>query len=435
MTTIELGEIGRSPSYEPRPGTDRRLVRRIGLIVAVALLLFGVAASGLPEQPGLRPLWSVPMAEPDGMMLNGETAYLTRTTDGRTRLTAYDLATGGQRWEVWLDGTTGETQLYEPAGLILTSADRQATSTDGMFVEFHRTTVALDARTGRRAWTAPGQAMTVTSDSALMADFDDRGLIERYRLIRLADRSTVWTREAPVYVYGFSTAAGRPDRLVTATWDGTVEVIRLADGYRTARERISWVEPKPEENQFDDVTVSGDYLVVNRNRQDRADISVYRLDTLAEVWREADTKGYAFACGPSLCTNDGDNLAAYDLRTGRQQWLWSGVSNGWAATDDRLVADEGGPGSLFLIDAASGEPIGDRVRGTTVWAMEPDGAIYLMNPTADPPGRTSITKWDLATGRSRLLGSVAALTGYRCEIEHRFLACQRQERFEVTAVD
>lgn len=433
MTTIELGEIG-SPGFEPQPGPDRRLVRRLGLIVSV-LLLLAVTASGLPEQPGLRPLWNVPMTEADGMMLSADTAYLTRTTGGVSRLTSYDLATGDVRWETSLGGTTGETQLFEPAGLILTSADREAVSTGGTFVEFHRTTIALDARTGRRLWDAPGQILIVTADTALMADYDDRGMIDRLRLIRLADRSTVWSRDTAVYTYAFAMAGDRPDRIVTATYFGLVEIIRFADGQRTAAAKIRWVDPKPEDSQFDDLTTNGNYLIVNRSRLEHADISVYRLDDLAEAWRDNDSKGYAFACGAAICTNDGENLAAYNLMTGRQLWLWTGVANSWAGRADRLVADEGGAGRLFLIDAASGEPVGERATGTTVWSLEPDDSIYLMNPTTDPPGHTSITKWDLTTGRSRLLGSVDALTGYRCEIEGHFLACQRQGSFQVTAVD
>jgi outer membrane protein assembly factor BamB len=72
--------------------------------------------------------------------------------------------------------------------------------------------------------------------------------------------------------------------------------------------------------------------------------------------------------------------------------------------------------------------------GTTVWTLDPTDDVYVMHPTTSPPNRTSITRWEIDTGRSRILGTLDLLTGYRCQIRGRYLACNRDAHLEVTAI-
>jgi outer membrane protein assembly factor BamB len=427
MITIELGEVT-SPGFEPAPGIDRRLVRRLAVVAVALATLLGVTGSERPRPDGVHPLWSVPMSEADGLILGSDAAYLNRTTDGRARLTAYDLATGAVRWEERLDNTTGEIQVAEPAGLVLLSADREAGTTDGVFVEYHRTTIALDARTGRRLWTTSGQIISIVAGTALMADHTDHGTIARLRMIRLADQNTVWLRDAGLFSYTLL-----PDRIVAATVDGRIDVLRLADGVRLAGARVRWVTPKPEDNQFNDLTAIAGHLVVTSHADSRADLTVYRLDTMAEVWRGRLTEGYAFPCGTVLCQFDNPDLTAYDPATGVRRWRRTGVDNAWVPTDHRVVVEQGA--QLTMIDAATGEQIGDQVRtGNAVWTLDPGADVFLLNPTTSPANRTSIIRWDVTTGRSHLLGMVDQLIGYRCQQRGHYLACNRDLRLEVAAV-
>jgi outer membrane protein assembly factor BamB len=423
MTTIELGDVT-SPGFEPAVGHDRRLVRRVALVAVALITLLAVTGSSRPPRSGLIPLWATPMSEADGLLLGADTAYINRTTAGTSRVAAYDLATGAIRWETTVDDSSGDLQVAESAGLVLLAADAYADSA------FQRLTVALDARTGSRLWSAPGQATVVSAGAAVMADYNSRGTAYRLRLIRLGDRGEAWARNTP-HLYYFSIDN---DKIVMTTVDGRVEILRLADGSRLAAGRVRWIPPKPEESQFDEVTATGDHLVVSRSREDHGDVTVYRLDTLAELWHTDFANGYAFLCGPALCVHEGRVLTAFALATGTRLWQWAEVSNPWGAADDRVIVDRGAAG-LLMLEASTGRRIGTPVRsGTTVWTVDPGGDVYVLNPTSSPPNRTSVTRWNLTTGRGQLLGTLDLLTGYRCQVRGRYLACNRDHNLEVTAV-
>jgi outer membrane protein assembly factor BamB len=425
MSTIELGEISSTPSGE----LDRIPWRRLGLAVAILLCLI-CTASTRPAPNAVRPLWSVPTLDSDSTTLGPETLYLHRGGD----LTAYDLETGAVRWRTATEDTLGYAQLA--GDLLLLPADPQTGGENGQYAQFVRTTVALSADTGERLWSAPGEPMVVSGDSVLMADYTGTGAFARLRLVRLADRGTVWQRDVTgVISFAFAMAGDRPTRVVTVTDDGLAEVLRFADGGRVARARIAWARAKPEQGQFNDLAASGNHLVVNRNEQGHAELSVYRLDTLARLWQADGTDGYAFPCGTGICVNNEQGLTAYDADTGRRRWHVPGSGNGWAATSDRVVVgDPGETGEQYLVDADTGVRVGQSNPGETVWNTEPDEALLVLKPTTSPSGRTGIARWDLATGRREVLGSIDRIMVNRCQAVAHYLGCYQNEAYSVTAV-
>lgn len=422
MSTIELGDVTSAPAFEPGRKTDRRLLRRLALAALTVITLLGVTGSVRPPPTGLIALWSTPMSEADGLTLGADTAFVNRNTAGTARISAYDLATGAVRWETVVDQASGDFQLAEPAGLVLLAIDQYEDS------RFRRLTIAMDARTGRRLWSAPGQAVQITAGTALMADYTGNGLPYRLRLIRLADRTVVWTRNKPD-LYMFEVVG---ERVVTATVTGQVEVLRLGDGSVLATAAVRWIAPKPEESQFDSVAATPDYLVVTRTRTTRGDVTVYRLDTLTEQWRTEYTDGFGIPCGPNLCLLEGRTLTAHALSTGARRWQFTDVSSPWRASDDRVIVDRGVAG-LAMIEPSTGRQVGTPVRGGTS-ATGTEDAVYVLYPTSSPPNRTSVTRWDLATGRSRLLGTLNLVTGYLCQIQGHYVACHRDHSLEVTAL-
>lgn len=446
MTVIELGEVtsspGENPDDLPSPGLDRRLVRQAGLAVLSVLVVLVVNGSEVPQTRGVRPLWSVPAVESDGSTVTTDTAYLQRTGPGSVRLTAYALATGAVRWSREIAATVGYVQPVEAAGIVLLPTDRRTVELtrgedDLVAPEFHRETIALDARTGAERWRAAGEPQTVADDTALMTEYTDEGTFARIRLIRLADRSTVWAKEiAGVQNHTVALQGDRPDRLITATGAGEVSVFRYADGSLVTRAKIPWVTPRPEEGYFNDLIAGDDYLVVNRAQRETFELTVYRIDTMTELWHAKDTNGYAFFCGSAgLCLNLGDGIVAHDTATGKRRWHLERAANIWPVSDGRLVLDDGvDDGHPTLVDAVTGTPIGAPARGSAVWSPRPDEALLLLRATVSPPGRTSVTRWDLRTGRLDLLGSVGLLPGHRCQTVARYLACARESRFEVIAV-
>jgi len=446
MTVIELGEVasssGDEPDDSPAPGLDRRLLRQAAVAVLTVLVVLVVHGSAVPRIHGVRQLWSVPAAESDGSTITADTAYLQRTGSGSVRLTAYTLATGAVRWSRDIAATVGYVQPVEAAGILLLPIDlrtvKLARGQDEVVAsEFHRETIALDARTGAERWRVAGEPQTVADDTALMAEFTEEGTFARIRLIRLADHSTVWTKDIlGVQNHTVALRGTRPDRFITATGAGEVSVFRYADGTLVTRAKIPWVTPRPEEGYFNDLIASGDFLVVNHAQRETFELTVYRVDTMTELWHAKDTNGYAFFCGSAgLCLNLGDGIVARDTATGRQRWQLPRAANIWTVSDGRLVLDDGvDDGHPTLVDAVTGTPIGEPARGSTVWSPRPEDVLLLMRATESPPGRTSITRWDLRTGRRDLLGSVGLLPGHRCQAVANYLACTRETRFEVIAV-
>ncbi|MFI5889043.1 PQQ-binding-like beta-propeller repeat protein [Actinoplanes sp. NPDC051513] len=421
MSTIDLGEISSSPDAE----ADHLSWRRLGLAASLLLCLL-CAASARPLANAVRPLWSVPTSDSDSTTLGQDTLYLHHGGE----LTAYDLATGTVRWRTILDDTLGYAQLA--GDLLLLPADPQA----GTYSQFSRATVAVAGDTGATLWRVPGEPMVVADGAVLMADYTGTGTFAKLRLVRLADQDTVWERDITgVTSVAFALVGDEPTRLVTITDDGLAEVLGFADGAVAARAHIPWARAQPEQGQYNDVAASGDHLVVNRNEQGRAELSVYRLDTLAPLWRADGTDGYAFPCGSGICLSNGQGLVAYDADTGRERWHVTGTGNGWAAAPDRIVVDEPGEvGEQYLIDAETGARIGENSPGETVWNTEPDQALLVLKPTATPPGRTSIARWDLATGRRDVLGSIDRIAFNRCQAVAHYLGCYQNDAYAITAV-
>jgi outer membrane protein assembly factor BamB len=430
MSTIELGEISSAPNAEPPAEFDLRLVRRLAIVFSLLLCLFGAAGSARPAPPGVRLLWSVPINDADGTTLGADTLYLHRGPS----LTAYDLATGAVRWRTTVEDTLGYAQLA--GDLLLLPSDPQTGHQGNVFTQFSRTTVALSAATGARLWKVPGEPMVVAGGTALMADYTDAAAYARLRLIRLDDRGTVWQRDTPgVTSVSFAMVGDSPGQVVTVTDAGRAEVLRFADGGVIARARIDWARPLPDHDQFNDVEAGGDHLVVNRNEQGRAELSVYRLDTLERLWRTDGTDGFAFPCGSGVCFSNVRGLTSYDAETGRVRWRVPGSGSGWSATADRVVVDQAGEyGEQYLIDAETGARVGANNPGETVWNTEPDEALLVLKPTVTTPQRTAVSRWDLATGRRELLGAIDRIVVNRCQAVGDYLGCYQDNTYTVTAV-
>ncbi|GAA2612671.1 outer membrane protein assembly factor BamB family protein [Paractinoplanes durhamensis] len=437
MTTIELGEIDSRPDPGPPTEFGSHLARRSVTILSLLLCLFGVAASAPGAVPTIHPLWRVPVAESDGTTLGTDTAYLQRSRAGQSHLTAYDLATGAIRWETSIDGTLGYTQLAEQAGLILLPTDPEPAQVDDLrYAAFTKGTTALDIDTGATRWTAPGEPMLISDRTALMVDYSGDGVYARLRLIGIdaVPPRAIWSRETPdVESLAFELTGERADRIITVSRAGVVKVIRFADGTLLAGARIPWRTPDPQQGEFNDVAPAGEYLVVNRARQNDADLTVYHLGTLDEAWQIGTPRGYAFPCGTSVCFEDEDRLTAYDPATGEMRWQRVGLGSSWAAGPDRVVADVPGVGQQ-LFDADTGLPVGEAGAGETVWTTEPGEAVLVLRATREPAGHTSITRWDLATGRRDLLGAVDNLVVNRCQSVRHYLGCFQGNEFVVTAV-
>ena len=443
MTTIELGELGSpgaGPDVDRRRRPDRRLIRRWGVAGATVLCLLAVTGSVRPQPRGIRPLWSVPMGQNMGTTLTADTVYLHQIVAGEPRLSAYDLATGDLRWSRHVDDPAGYLQTAV-SGLLLLPTDRRTVppapgDQSSWATDFAQSTTALDPATGRTLWTVPGDVETLDVDTALMSDHADDGRLRRLRLLRLSDQRTIWSRDVPgVRNRTVAVSGGRPDKIITTTDRGEITVFRYADGAHVASARIPWIPPDPQTGTFTDVVAAGDVLVVNRTRPDVDDLRVYRLDTLTLVWTLRTAGDYPFGCGPAICLHDRSGVTSFEPLTGRVRWRLATADHAWPVTPDRLILEaSNGDGWSVFVDAATGALVGEPGTGLSVWNGAPGAYVLVLSPTASPPGRTSVTRWDLATGRRNLLGAIPALTEHNCQAVTGYLTCVRNDLLEVTAV-
>ena len=175
MPLIELGEI--SPGSDPGPGPgrgyDRRLVRRIGVVLTALLCVLTAAGSARPDPHDLRTLWTIPSGG-DDFAFAGETAFVLApeaplalgadptagsrwgrrpwSGNGRT-LTAYDVRDGSVLWARQVDDQASYVSLADRADRLLLPArfvDVQAETPDGtqFYGDVSQDVVALDTRTG-----------------------------------------------------------------------------------------------------------------------------------------------------------------------------------------------------------------------------------------------------------------------------------------------
>ncbi|GAB2573798.1 hypothetical protein Aab01nite_20460 [Paractinoplanes abujensis] len=444
MSTIELGEIS-SASDGPEPAgssrLDRRLVRQVSVGLVGVLCLAGLAGSQVPEPLGVRPVWSVSVAQAQSTTLTDDGVFVHRSADGRAAVTAYELATGAVRWQRPFDTTIGYLQAAESAGMLLVPTEGHVvnlpSTNDGsvFHAEFHRQTIAISTATGAELWRTAGEPYTVSDRTALLTEYTDRADLARMRLIRLSDHGTIWSRDTPGVDNYTVIPNDHPDKIITATGTGVINIYSYASGALLSTAKVPWVKGNPDEGYFNDLSGTRDVLVVNRSRRELFDMSIYRADTMTELWRAPDTNGYAFPCGSALCLNDGGGLVAYDPLTGARRWRLDGVVNAFQVTPDRLVLGEGlDDGRNLLVDAETGAAVGEPAYGTLAWSAPEEGSMLVLRSTVSPPDRTAVVRWDLTTGRQRMLGTVGAMVSRPCSTVPGYLVCTVGDDYQVVAV-
>jgi hypothetical protein len=432
MTVIDLGDVA-SETHQPQTPLDHRRLLRIVLAVLATAGLLALAGSARPETHGIRPLWTVPLADGDDFKLDGRTAYVNRMAGGRAQLTAYDLATGKVRWTADT-GTAVSILGSDPTGgVVLVPVDpARITRSDPngayLFItEFSRATVALDPATGRQLWRTPGQISpdNVVGDTALAAEHDDDAGITRVRRLRLSDGHEVWARSLP----RAGSLALTPDDVITATGTGEAAVYAYGDGSLRRAGRLPWPTGAAQAGYTTGINAAGRYFTVTQFRDEANTATVYRPADLSRLWSTDATRGLVEACGPLLCSLGRDGVAAHDPATGMVRWRQPRMSGLQPLTGDRLLLDDStgytlpGRGTMVLVDPATGRRIGAPVRGTPVRTADPTGAILMLSATGEP-GRAAVVRLDTTTGAAGPLGTIESRGDANCASAGRYLACE-----------
>ena len=422
---IELGEVSASAATAQAAPTPMSLpsFRKVALTVLGLLCLLGVTGSARPEPSTVRRLWSTPIGDGVASVVSSDTVYLHQMVADSAWLTALDLSTGATRWTRKTGDTVGYVQVMPVGGLLLLPVQPDRTG---------NTTIAIDARTGDEVWRVPGTAQTVWGDTALFT-VNDGSEIVGIRMIRLADHSTVWSRDTPgVQSQAVAFDGDRPTKIVTVR-RGVVKIYRYADGTLLTTATVPWPVTIEQDGPYTNVFATRDHLVVDRTDKKGSAAEVYRLDTVTPRWHVSSVGGSVSACAAAICVAGADGIVAHDPDTGRALWRVADTTGVSDVGNGRLMLDNGSEaGRRVLVDTA-GRQIGDAVDGTWVWPWRQDGSLLLLHPTTSPAGRTAISRWSLTTGRLDLLGSIDELVN-RCESVPHYLTCLDGGQLTVTAV-
>ncbi|WP_229071298.1 PQQ-binding-like beta-propeller repeat protein [Actinoplanes sp. DH11] len=430
MAVIELGEMtGRPPDPlgdRIGAGLDRRRLRPAAL-VAAALAVLAVLAGGAavpPPAPAVRLLWTASYSVEQSVVVADDAVFVV-SGGTRAEVVAYSITSGERLWR-W--GTDAHLITVHPApggGPVLVTLDpASAGSPDGPAAQASRTTVALRARSGAELWRRPGQPhwQAVERDTALITEFDIRGGVGALARVRLEDGVPLWrTPGTPAQQVGVDVRDGRPGRVVTITAAGDVTVLDPAGGTRLAARRL----PAPNA----EMSVSGGRLLMARYGAGGPVTDVYRLDTLDLVH-----SGPVTDCGDVLCSAGPAGFAALDPGTGRALWHGPEIISS-VMTGDRILTDEREGSEHTLLDSRTGRRLASGLRGWVAWADHWRDEVLLLRPSAEPIGRTTVTRVDLRTGRTRLLGSLAPLPDQQgCRAVPGHLVCTGWDRVLVAAV-
>jgi outer membrane protein assembly factor BamB len=296
-------------------------------------------------------------------------------------------------------------------------------------------TVALDPRTGAEMWRLPGDIVAATPETALLTQ-PDRTL----NLVRMADGARIWSR-AIEGDESWAVVGPERQRIVAATPDGRLRVLRLSDGALLSEGRVENGTGVPVRNGL--VAESG-RLFVNRMETDRAVVTAYDLDTLRQRWRYAQsatdeivTGPAARACGIVLCFADGSATVGLDRDTGTVRWRAAGFVDAVPVTgQNRVLAAGADHGGSALIDTATGTVVVSLGAGTSVRDAVRSVPAYYLRPVAPDGRRVAADRIDLATGGLQLRGIIEAVGPQGCTAVADTLICgTRDGRLTVTDVD
>lgn len=443
-TVIELGDVSRpaGPFHDdPLPSVDRRLARRLR-IAAVAVLCAFTLGAAVPAGPGaVRQMWELRFDRAQAITLAGDVAFVHRRIDEEAVLTAYHLPTGVPRWSQTTGHDLGGVEFRPEAEVLLLNsgeATARRVYQDGSSGEllFYRETVALDPATGDRLWTRPGQALASGAGGVLLEEVDATGAVTAVGLVRARDGEPVWRRP----VTGMPTATvsyrdGQPHRIVTATERGELTVLRYADGSLLGNRQVPWAATVPSSGRHTLIRTAGDRLVVARSGPQQSTVTAYDIDTLGDLWRTVSGPFlWIQDCGKVLCLIGHHSLSGLDPATGRTRWETPEMAVvTWTGGGRLLVSDSADPPRQYLLDAADGSRVGPGGIGQAYAAPDATDAALLLRPAASPAGHTAVSRLDLHTGETRLLGAMPTAHEFGCDASGTYLLCRSADRLIVTA--
>ncbi|WP_157751979.1 outer membrane protein assembly factor BamB family protein [Actinoplanes derwentensis] len=447
MAMIELGDVSGEPAGgaeqapEFRHGTARRMV--LAALAAVCAVALG--GSARPTAPLIRTLWSIPFSEIDIMTMTDGLVLVQTYSDGPPTLTAYDAVTGRARWNRPLGDQAPQVDSFVRGGVLLMLGEQEVIETDlgngSLNVEtFGGTITAVDTATGAELWRqSAGYHLTAGPDTVLLAGRGRRGAPSTLRLVRTRDGGSLWERPLPEGAeLSVQLDEDRPVRVVTSTPDGLVTVLDYDDGVPTVSRRLPRAAQEVDANNSSSFSTAPGLLMESRTTAATSAVTAYRIDTLERLWSVTATTPNLWGqeCGPVVCLVGENQFRAVDPITGRERWQGTGYPFiGMVPGNELIVVTESGAEARpVLTEAATGRPVGQPGRGWVSSRGSTTGFAVLINPLAEDVTQAAVSRFDLTTGRSTLLGTIDLGSNSQCVGTGTILACQNADRLVVNEI-
>ncbi|MEV6492539.1 PQQ-binding-like beta-propeller repeat protein [Actinoplanes sp. NPDC051633] len=424
MTVIELGEVSSGNPQPPAAERPWRLghLRWVAMAAVLVVCALTVTGSAVPAEPrGLRTLWSVPSAS-QPFQLQGDALYLFRAGESPA-VERYDAATGRLRWTHQTERPIDWAYTWVP-GLVIVPVPVEQPDGTSVSQDF----VALDAETGRTLWQRRGDPNFGDRSTLLLTESDPAGAVAKVVMVRPSDGTELWSFTPSERVAGWTTMYGadqnRPQWFATVTDAGKVELRRTSDGSLMRTGKVPWatVEPGAGNNGDGAYLYSfGDVLASVLQKDGALAMNAFDVRTMRQIWTWTGRgEGGAFNCGKLICFTGQPGVEAIDPVTG--DVVWRSASWDWARPFDatRMLYESQGQGNQGLLDAATGRFVTMFPRGMVAEDV-PNADLVVLAFTETVPAQMAVYR--LRGNRLELRGGMGGSTDQGCQYANSRLVC------------
>jgi hypothetical protein len=308
---IDLGLQRGEPDSYIRP-TSSTMPDWFPAAALAVLVLFCAAASAAPSKSPLTSVFRLEIGPADTFALTDDGVLLAQTYG---QLSSYDLATGRIRWQAGQSTPAYRLQLAD--GLVLM---RPWSVGQG---EPRTTAIAID--NGVQQWERPGNVVSVTGSSTLLAVRPVRSQTGTNRRVEgpidALDPLTGalrWTVEVPSsgVLLGVPGPADADARMLLVRADRTMALHDLDTGAQVAATTVPAADYDP-----DNPAVAGGVILLRHPEQSGMAITGYDPLSLHTLWSGPAYEAYEIKqCGVLACLIGPGGIRAVDPATGAERW-------------------------------------------------------------------------------------------------------------------
>ncbi|MFF4878922.1 PQQ-binding-like beta-propeller repeat protein [Micromonospora sp. NPDC000668] len=411
MSIIELGEVREEPASAPPVHRPRAAGRplRCAAVLLVALVALASAApvprrteTPVPASPGARAY----LTEDGIFVIDASSA------GGDRHITAYaQPAAGGEvrrRWQAPLAGVGDYLGIRDERGLVLLTG---VSAGDGQ-----QQTTAFDAATGEQRWRRPGIG-SWTADGGLLLSATDEGSGAVSRVAPDTGRALWSVPVPPPGNVSYHGGIGEVDRFVLLQPTGELQVHDAGTG-RLLRS----IDTLPgDRSALQQAQVVGDLLLLAPPGHTR--LEGYGLSELDRRWTaEVPLVSFVLRCGSLLCAfQHTGGIQAFDPATGAVRWSRPGGDMLADVRDGRLLMI--GPLRRYTaLDTTTGRTGTDLGQWDLVPVLRPDDP--LIGVRQGNAGQLVVAELDLVAGRSRIIDVLSGVSN-DCKASQAVLLCRR----------